>query len=209
MEAEDGQSSASKMNAAGARPQPTNGSSNVQPGRLDIDTNETKGGSATFLDENPTISGKPYPARPDTIKFVQMPKTTTNHTYRVFTNMPPDPSYRIDLNTLDQLNFHEKLYSLLVALTNEQLRPIDWCHGGRAFCIRDVEKLLRAQHLQRYFGSNSIHRFRKQLVCYGYKQLTRNPAVYGADCYYSEVSCGSQASILLRTYRYILLLPLF
>lgn len=141
----------------------------------------------SFLKDPATISGKPYPARPDTIKFVQMPKTTENHTYRVFTNMPPDPTYSIT-RSLDQLNFHERLYRLLDSGSVASTQMIDWCFGGRAFYIRDVEGLLRRHLLQHFFGTNSIQRFRKQLVCHGYKRLVGNSTIYGNDCYYSEAS---------------------
>lgn len=133
-----------------------------------------------------TISGKPYPIEPDVFKFVQMPKTITNHTYRIFSNIPFDPSFRMPL-IVGQMNFHEKLYHLLTLDKDSRRDTIEWCFGGRAFCIRNLEGLLRLQLLQSLFGCNNIQRFRKQLNCFGYKRLTREEQTHGYDCYYSEV----------------------
>lgn len=135
-----------------------------------------------------TISGKPFPFEPDVFKFVQMPKTTTNHTYRIFSTIPFDPSYRMP-KVVGEMNFHEKLYCLLILDEDSRRNTVDWCYGGRAFCIRDPEQLVKLQLLQYYFGTNSIHRFRRQMNGFGYKRLTREETTYGFDCYYSEVRC--------------------
>lgn len=134
-----------------------------------------------------TISGKPYPARPEFFKFVRMPKTHANHTYRNFSNMPNDQLYTFPTRISD-MNFHEKLYHLLcLSVVERGHATIAWCHKGRAFYVPDVEKLTNSQLLQRYFEYNNIQRFRKQLCNYGYKSIIRDQDLFGADCYYSEV----------------------
>lgn len=145
-----------------------------------------------------TISGKPFPTEPDVFQFVQTPKTTANHTYRIFSTIPPDPTYQIPV-LIDQMNFHEKLYCLLSLDIETRQDTIKWCFGGRAFFIPDVGLLLRAMLLKHFFGHNNLQRFRKQLNDFGYKRLTQEESNYGSDCYYSEVSkCSTVLSKNMR-----------
>ena len=140
-------------------------------------------GSYISVQEEETISGNPYPARPSTIQFVQIPRTHVNHTYRDFAEMPSDPTSTIP-STIEQMTFHEKLYHLLTLDTFHIHRAIGWCSHGRAFQILSVEHLEHSGILRCYFGFNTIQRFRKQLNVHGYKLLTR---ARSHETYYSEV----------------------
>lgn len=140
------------------------------------------------IDDDETISGKPFPARPSYIRFVQMPKTHQNHSYRDFTNMPRDPAGYVFPTQIEDMTFHEKLFHLLTYSTVQCRQAIDWCCHGRAFEIRNVEGLERLGILRCYFGFNGIQRFRKLLNNYGYKQLIRG--VGHSDRYYCEVSAS-------------------
>ena len=131
-----------------------------------------------------TISGKPYPVRPDTVKFVNVGKSFVNHTYRDFTSMPNDGNY-VFPNTIESMNFHEKLYHLLTfnKATSSGV-TIGWCCSGRAFRIRQAEALTGLGILRFYFGYNCMQRFQKDLNSNGYKQISR---ASGGTCFYSEV----------------------
>lgn len=137
-----------------------------------------------MMNEEATISGKPFPARPNTIKYVHIAKTHTNHSYRDFTCMPMEPNYTFPGN-VEQMTFHERLYHLLTLDTAQRRLAIDWCCHGRAFHILNVEYLEHLGILRCYFGFSSVQRLRKQFNNYGYKLLVRASS---SECYYSEVS---------------------
>lgn len=139
-----------------------------------------------------TISGKNFPVRPSPIKYVQVAKTHTNHTYRDFSCMPIDASYEFPAR-IEQMTFHERLYHMLTLNTARRSLAIDWCCHGRAFHIQNAEYLEHMGILRCHFGFNSVQRFRKQLHNYGYKMLVRSSS---NECYYSEV-CQSSRDFLL------------
>lgn len=140
--------------------------------------------SRRYIEEDVTISGKSYPARPSTIQFVQIPRSHTDHTYRDFSEMAIEEGYTFPVD-IEQMTFHEKLYHLLTYTSVQCRQSIDWCCNGRAFEIKSTEGLEQLGMLRCYFGFNGIQRFRKQLNNYGYKLLTRFTT---HERYYSEVS---------------------
>ena len=136
------------------------------------------------LDEEDIEDETVYPARPDVVQYVNVPKTHINHTYRNFSNMPMDHSYVMP-SIIDDMTFHEKLYSILSSATKTTREAINWCHHGRAFVINDATKLNRYGILA-HFGYNKVQRFRKDLCARGYKRL--GPSNAEPEYFYSEVT---------------------
>lgn len=129
-----------------------------------------------------------YPTPPDVVQYVQMPKSTVNHTYLNFSETPKtDLNYSIPGDT-SQMTFHEKMYTILSHPKLEYGEAIRWCRGGRAFEIVDVTALTRQGLLTEYFQFGTMPQFRRQLLCHGYRRLLRDVR---SETYYSEVSAPS------------------
>ena len=64
------------------------------------------------------------------------------------------------------------LKALFQILQNEDARIIGWSHGGKAFQIRDVNKLQKVV-LPKYFKHNKLASFQRQLNYFGFRKWTK------------------------------------
>lgn len=138
--------------------------------------------------EKPTKTRKPrfkkieytYPVEPQVIQVVKKPKTYTDHSYRDFSQVPPEADYKHPTN-IDEMTFSQKVFHMLSddALSNW----IHWLPHGRSFKIAVPKRLEQSQTLQRYFGHNRYSSFLRMLNNHGFKHITKGP---DRNCYYHE-----------------------
>ena len=121
-----------------------------------------------------------YPVEPRVIQVVKKPKTYMDHSYRDFSQVPPEIGYAHPTNIAD-MTFSQKVHHMLSdeAISNW----IHWLPHGRAFRIAVPKRLEQSQTLQRYFGHNRYSSFLRELNNYGFKHLTTGP---DRNCYYHE-----------------------
>ena len=121
-----------------------------------------------------------YPVEPRVIQVVKKPKTYMDHSYRDFSQVPPEVGY-VHPTSIDQMTFAQKVHHMLSDDTVSNW--IHWLPHGRAFKIAVPKRLEQSKTLQRYFGHNRYSSFLRQLNNHGLKHITK-----GADrnCYYHE-----------------------
>ena len=129
-----------------------------------------------------------YPVDPVVIQHIDKPRTYVNHSYRDFSQIPPETEKPneciIPTNTsIHDMTFSQKLFTLL----NEPEAPrwIAWNSHGRSFRILVPKLLEQSMLLQTYFGHNRYSSFLRQLTNYGFKHITKG---VDRNSYYHEVS---------------------
>lgn len=124
-----------------------------------------------------------FPAQPNIIQVVNKPRTYVNHTYRDFSNVPPESGYVIPKDITEK-TFSQKIYDMLSADQDNARHVIEWCTHGRAFRIVNPVFLENSGLFKAYFGHSRYTKILKQLTNHGFKRLTE-----GRDCgcFYSEV----------------------
>ena len=124
-----------------------------------------------------------FPVQPDTIQIVNKPRTYVNHTYRDFSNVPPESGYVIPKD-ITEMTFSQKVHGMLSCDQEYARQAIEWCTHGRAFRIVSPVSLENSGLLKTYFGHSRYTTFLKQLTTYGFKRLTEGR---DSGCFYSEV----------------------
>ena len=163
------------------------------PVALDKETQATSGKS--LADEKGTVAygkrkyrkRKPepvhhFPVQPLVVQLVKRPKSYVNHSYRDFSQIPPEEGYVAPV-AVDQMTFAQKIHHMLSDPENGNV--ITWMTHGRAFKITAPKKLEK-DILPRYIdGHCHYSSFLTKLRINGFKLLTE-----GKDqgCHYHEVS---------------------
>lgn len=126
-----------------------------------------------------------FPVKPSTIQVIKRPRTYVNHSYRDFSNVPPEAGDKIPANIAEK-TFAQKVHDLLSSDNEFARQAIEWCTHGRAFRIISPNFLENSGLLKTYFDHGRHSKFLKQLVNYGFKRLTEGR---DSGCFYSEVGC--------------------
>jgi HSF-type DNA-binding len=125
-----------------------------------------------------------FPVQPNTIQVIKKPRTYVNHSYRDFSNVPPEDDYVIPTEVSEK-TFYQKIYELLsMPGDGKEKKAMDWCVHGRAFSVARRVFHDSSGLLQSYLGHNRYNKFLKQLTNNGFRMITQ-----GRDCgcFYSEV----------------------
>lgn len=115
------------------------------------------------------------------IQMVKTPHTVVNHSYVDYSLVPPGPEDKNRPKQIQQMDFHQKLYSIL---GRDDLKDIiGWLPHGRAFRV-NVPSRFEKVVCQEYFRHTRYSSFLYQLGLHGYKQIST-----GRDrgAYYSPV----------------------
>ena len=127
-------------------------------------------------------------------QIVNKPRTYTNHSYRDFSNVPPEDGYTHPTNVED-MTFAMKVHAILSQRDYSQC--IAWCDHGRAFKILVPVRLEQSKCLGKYFGHDRYSSFLRSLSNYGFKHITQGR---DRNAYYHEVRLcclhGSVARLL-------------
>mmetsp|Transcript_27329 Transcript_27329/g.57241 ORF Transcript_27329/g.57241 Transcript_27329/m.57241 type:complete len:334 (-) Transcript_27329:100-1101(-) len=121
-----------------------------------------------------------YPVEPRVIQVVKKPKTYVDHSYRDFSQVPPDMKYQPP-TSIEQMSFSEKVYDILCDDSYSQC--IQWLPHGRGFKITIPKRLEQSRVLQKYFAHNRFSSFLRQLNNHGFKHVTRG---VDRNSYYHE-----------------------
>jgi hypothetical protein len=123
-----------------------------------------------------------YPVKPVAIQRIDKPRTFVNHSYRDFSQVPPEETEKIPTD-IESMTFSQKLFTLL----NEPEAPrwISWNPHGRSFRVIVPKLLEQSMLLQKYFGHNRYSSFLRQLTNYGFKHITKGT---DRNSYYHEAS---------------------
>ncbi|GAX10545.1 hypothetical protein FisN_40Lh014 [Fistulifera solaris] len=121
-----------------------------------------------------------YPVKPVVIQRINKPRTFVNHSYRDFSQVPPEDTDKSPTD-LESMTFSQKLFTLL----NEPDAPryIAWSPHGRSFRVIVPKLLEQSMLLQKYFGHNRYSSFLRQLTNYGFKHITKG---IDRNSYYHE-----------------------
>lgn len=124
-----------------------------------------------------------YPVEPVVIQRIDKPRTHVNHSYRDFSQMPPETTKDTFPTDIADMSFSQKLFTLLTE--PDAPRWIAWNPHGRSFRIIVPKLLEQSMLLQKYFGHNRYSSFLRQLTNYGFKHITKG---VDRNSYYHEVS---------------------
>jgi hypothetical protein len=121
-----------------------------------------------------------YTVEPRVIQVIKKPKTYMDHTYRDFSQVPPELDYSHPTE-IDDMAFSQKVHDML---SDEALQNwITWMPHGRCFKILVPKRLEQSKTLIKYFGHNRYSSFLRQLNNHGFRHLTQGTDRNG---YYHE-----------------------
>jgi hypothetical protein len=121
-----------------------------------------------------------FPVEPRVIQIVNKPKSFMNHSYRDFSQVPPEEGYKAPAK-IENMSFAEKVHRILS--TPEYKDWIGWLPHGRAFKVLVPKQLESNKILLNYFNHNRYSSFLRQLNNFGFKHLT---AGVDRNAYYHE-----------------------
>jgi len=137
-----------------------------------------------------------FPVEPVVIQTVPRRKEYINHSYRDFSNVPPDEDdNREKPLAIQDMTFSQKVHDILSHF-EEFGACISWQPHGRAFQIRipaDFEK----RACPRYFGHKRYSSFLRQLNNHGFKHISKG---VDRNCYYHEVCVLCRESACVCVY---------
>jgi HSF-type DNA-binding len=126
-----------------------------------------------------------FPVQPNTIQVIKKPRTYVNHSYRDFSNVPPEDGYQYTIpKNINEMTFSQKIFDLLSSNNEYAKQAIEWCSHGRAFRIVSPAFIENSGLLKTYFDHNRYTKFLRQLANHAFKRLTEGR---DSGCYYSEV----------------------
>eukprot|EP00977_Amphora_coffeiformis_P026020 scaffold23644_cov183-Amphora_coffeaeformis.AAC.4 len=124
-------------------------------------------------------NGEDFPAKPTTIQVIKTPRGTMNHSYRDFSQVPPQKGYEHPKEIKD-MSFAQKVHHILSNPDNEKW--ISWMSHGRAFKVH-VPVLFETQVCPTYFNHKRYSSFLRELNNHGFKHLSKGQ---DRNCYYHE-----------------------
>eukprot|EP00977_Amphora_coffeiformis_P008052 scaffold1803_cov92-Amphora_coffeaeformis.AAC.75 len=113
---------------------------------------------------NRSTSNPPVNTR--VIQMVKTPYLTVNHSYVDYSLVPPDLEYTVCPSTIAEMDFHQKLHSMLSR--PEFSESVCWAWHGRAFKIHIPSKFEKSACFE-YFGHKRYSSFLHLLGLHGYK----------------------------------------
>ena len=125
-----------------------------------------------------------FPVEPVVIQTVPRRKEYINHSYRDFSNVPPDDEddNREQPIPIPDMTFSQKVHDIL-SHVDEFGACISWQPHGRAFQIR-IPAEFEKQACPRYFGHKRYSSVLRQLNNHGFKHISKG---VDRNCYYHEV----------------------
>ena len=120
-----------------------------------------------------------FPSKPVIIQAVKTPRGTMNHSYRDFSQVPPQKGYEHPKDIKD-MTFSQKVHDILC--TPDYEKWISWMPHGRSFKIH-VPVMFETQVCPKYFDHKRYSSFLRELNNYGFKHISK-----GSDrnSYYNE-----------------------
>ena len=122
-----------------------------------------------------------YPVEPVVISSIPKQKGVMNHSYRDFSNVPPELNYEAPAS-IEDMTFSQKVHHILSQ--EEYAKMIRWNDHGRSFKVF-VPVMFERTICAKYFGHKRYSSFLRQLNNNGFKHTTKGD---DRNSYYHEVS---------------------
>ena len=110
-----------------------------------------------------------FPTMPVTIQSFKARRGIMNHSYRDFSQVPPDAGYKAPAK-IEEMSFAQKVHHILSQPEHEQF--VSWMPHGRAFKVH-VPKVFEGSVLPTYFGHRRYSSFLRDLNKYGFKHISK------------------------------------
>ena len=130
----------------------------IKPAQLNKNANKRRGNAE-----------QEFPVAPVIIQSIRSPRGFANHSYRDFSNVPPQKGYEHP-KEIKEMTFSQKVHHILS--TPEYEKWISWMPHGRSFKVH-VPVMFEAQVCPKYFDHKRYSSFLRELNNYGFKHVSK------------------------------------